>query len=129
MLYNIQYSIYENYYAQPERCTTPFHAKHGLIKRILRVCLFICAILVVSTTYAFAEAVHGALILDESQLSDPYRTPYIELEQPQRNPIIELETTPELGDSSIATAALVGLAGLALTGAVVAHKKSRSNAQ
>jgi hypothetical protein len=37
--------------------------------------------------------------------------------------------TPELGDSSIATTALVGFAGLALTGAVVAHKKARSNAQ
>lgn len=37
--------------------------------------------------------------------------------------------TPELGDSSIATTPLVGFAGLALTGAVVAHKKARSNAQ
>lgn len=37
--------------------------------------------------------------------------------------------TPELGDSSIATTVLVGFAGLALTGAVVAHKKARSNAQ
>ena len=37
--------------------------------------------------------------------------------------------TPELGDSSIATTALVAFAGLALTGAVVAHKKARSNAQ
>ena len=79
-----------------------------------------------STTCAFAEAVHGALILDESQLSDPYRTP--NLERPV-TPNLYREIMPELGDSSIATAVLIGFAGLALTGAVVAHKKSRSNAQ
>ncbi len=56
-------------------------------------------------------------------------TPDLQRENVSWTPNLQREVTPELGDSSVATTALVGLAGLTLTGAVVAHKKARSNAQ
>lgn len=95
------------------------------MKLFLRICTLLVALLILGSVSALAEPYRNPVI----ELEAPQRNPVIELEEPQRNPIIELETTPELGDSSIATAALVGFAGLALMGAVVAHKKSRSNAQ
>lgn len=84
------------------------------MKLFSKICTLLVALLILGSVSALAE---------------PQQNPVIELEEPQRNPVLEREITPELGDSSIATAALVGFAGLALTGAVVAHKKSRSNAQ
>lgn len=84
------------------------------MKLFSKICTLLVALLILGSVSALAE---------------PYRNPYLQREEPQRNPILEREITPELGDSSIATAALVGFTGLALTGAVVAHKKSRSNAQ
>ena len=84
------------------------------MKLFSKICTLLVALLILGSVSALAE---------------PQQNPVIELEEPQRNPVLEREITPELGDSSIATAALVGFAGLALMGAVVAHKKSRSNAQ
>ena len=72
------------------------------------------ALLVLGSAGAFAE---------------PYKTPNLQRENTYWTPNLQREITPELGDSSIATVALVGLAGLTLTGAVVAHRKARSNVQ
>ena len=84
------------------------------MKLFLKICTLLVALLILGSV---------------STLAEPYWNPVLVLEEPVRNAILVREVTPELGDSSIATVALVGFAGLALTGAVVAHKKSRSNAQ
>ena len=85
------------------------------MKLFSRICTLLVALLVLGSVGAFAEN-YGW-------------TPDLQRENVSWTPDLQREVTPELGDSSIATTALVGLAGLALTGAVVAHKKSRSNAQ
>ena len=85
------------------------------MKLLSKACILIMVLLALGSVSAFAEqyAWTSDLQRDVSTTHDS----------------LWIETTPELGDSSIATAALVGLSGLALTGAVVAHKKARSYAQ
>lgn len=85
------------------------------MKLFSKICTLLVALLVLGSVGAFAENYAW--------------TPDLKREDVYWTPNLQREVTPELGDSSIATVALVGLAGLALTGAVVAHKKARSNAR
>ena len=95
------------------------------MKLFSKICTLLVALLILGSVSVLAEPYWNPII----ELEEPQRNPVLVLEKPVRNAILVREITPELGDSSIATAALVGFAGLALTGAVAAHKKSRSNAQ
>lgn len=85
------------------------------MKLFSKICTLLVALLVLGSVGALAENYAW--------------TPDVQLGNTGWTPDLQREVTPELGDSSIATVALVGLAGLTLTGAVVAHKKARSNAQ
>lgn len=49
-------------------------------------------------------------------------------EQYSLTPDLQRNTTPELGDHSVATVTLASLSALTLAGAIIAHKKVRSNA-
>lgn len=84
------------------------------MKRILKISLFTCVIFATLMSCALAEAEHGALILDGSQT-------------PEHGALF-LSQTPELGDTSCGVAVLASLSVLTLAGAIVAHKKVRSNA-
>lgn len=95
------------------------------MKLFSRICTLIVVLLILGSVSALAEPYRN-LNLEWEGLN---QNPNLEREGLNRNLNLEREITPELGDSSIATTALVGLAGLTLTGAVVAHKKARSNAQ
>lgn len=94
------------------------------MKSLLKVCavIGICGALFQMSAFAEQPVTHDSLWRDDVTHDSLWR-------EVDNHDSLWRETTPELGDSSIATTALVGLAGLALTGAVVAHKKSRSNAQ
>ena len=77
--------------------------------------LLLCIMLFTVIPCAFAESEHQAMTQmqhDALILGENYFGP-----------------TPNLGDSSIATVMLVGLAVLSLAGAILAHRKARSNAR
>ena len=79
-----------------------------------------CGALFQMSAFAEQPVTHGSLLRDDVTHDSLWR-------EEDTHDSLWRETTPELGDSSIATTALVGLAGLALTGAAIAHKKARSN--
>ncbi len=55
-------------------------------------------------------------------------TPDLQREETSWAPDLQCNTTPELGDHSVATVTLASLSTLTFAGAIIAHKKVRSNA-
>lgn len=79
-----------------------------------KVCTILVVLLVLGGFNAFAEQYSW--------------TPDLQREETSWTPDLQRNTTPELGDHSVATVTLASLSVLTLAGAIVAHKKVRSNA-